>query len=127
MQEPEPKKKRGRPKKKVEVIFEEVLPEKEKEKRPPAENNKSINPLQQLLSSLFREVADPHTSYLEKEYKKDLNQLNLILSEYLDSYIILGFKPNGKEVLMKKIKNERDSKALERLLQGLITGQISFE
>lgn len=56
---------------------------------------------------------------LERTRKKNFNILNTILSEYLDSFIILGYTAEGDEVICHKLKSSRDTRSLASLLEEI--------
>lgn len=78
------------------------------------------------LSNLVKETIDPHSEYLINETRNDYERLKKMLAEYLDSYILIGYRADGRNIAMRAIRNDRDDNALERLLQGLVMGKYKF-
>jgi hypothetical protein len=55
----------------------------------------------------------------ENVKRKDFDTLNAILSEYLDSFIVMGYSTEGDEVICHKLKNSRDIRSLASLLDEM--------
>lgn len=82
--------------------------------------------LKSIFDHLIKESADPHNKYLKDSAKEDLDQLVMILSEYMDSFTIMGYKPNGEEVVIRKSKNTRDKMAMDRIIHGFASGRYEL-
>lgn len=139
---PEPSKKRGRKKTKPEdvtpttpalnpqdikiynledflstVLGGLVVPENTKLGIPPNASNEH----------LFRETQeDDYDRYVSDANKKDYEVLGNVLSEYMDSYLILGFKPNGNSVALRRTGSVKDRDALTALINRYVMGNIEF-
>lgn len=76
---------------------------------------------------LFRETQEEdYDRYVSDANKKDYEVLGNVLSEYMDSYLILGFKPNGNSVALRRTGSVKDRDALSALINRYIMGNIEF-
>jgi|TARA_R110000787_G_scaffold336_8_gene1269 hypothetical protein len=72
------------------------------------------------LEELTEELKHTEESaILEPSKKKNFDMLSNILSEYLDSFIILGYTAEGDEVVFNKMITPRDSRSLQSLLDEI--------
>jgi len=69
---------------------------------------------------------DDYDKYVSDSVKKDYDVLSNLLSEYLDSYLILGFKPDGNSVVLRRTASTRDRDALAALVGRYTMGHIEF-
>ena len=142
------KKKRGP--RKPKVVFVKKAPKKRAPrkpkvvvvKKPPPENPKELSQdeADELLvdelarvalkryfdkmGNMAKQAEDPFNKYLTEETKHDYETLAIILGEYLDSFVIVGYRPDGELLSMRKYHNARDKMALEKTIQHLAMGQI---
>lgn len=56
--------------------------------------------------------------------KSNFDVLNTILSEYLDSYVLIGYTAENDEVVARRIMNSRDSRAILSLLEDVSSGEF---
>lgn len=76
---------------------------------------------------LFKEtVLDDYGKHLAQAKKEDIDALNLVVSEFLDSYLIIGTKPNGEILTMRRNNSQTDGMAIDHVLIGLVQGSIKF-
>ena len=78
------------------------------------------------ISNLAKETLDPYSEYLVTETRQDYERLKILLSEYLDSYVLVGFRADGRTMALRAQSGDRDRNALDRIMQGLVTGQLKF-
>lgn len=76
------------------------------------------------MGNMAKQAEDPFNKYLTEETKHDYETLAIILGEYLDSFVIVGYRPDGEMLSMRKYHNARDKMALEKTIQHLAMGQI---
>ena len=76
------------------------------------------------MKNLAITAEDPYNKYLIQETRYDYERLNMMLTEYLDSFIIIGFRPDGELLSMERTKTTRDKIALEKTLQNLVMNRI---
>ena len=69
---------------------------------------------------------DDYDKYVSDSVKKDYDVLSNLLSEYLDSYLILGFKLDGNSVVLRRTASTRDRDALAALVGRYTMGHIEF-
>lgn len=75
------------------------------------------------MSRLLLEVTRYNKSAMEEKHV-NYSVLKKILDEYLDSYIIMGYSPNGDDYILRKADSPKDRRALTHLAEELFTGQI---
>jgi len=59
---------------------------------------------QEYINSLIKTATENYkreVSRTVQEYNTDINNLESIISEYLDEFIILGYTPNGRRTLIR--------------------------
>ena len=125
------KKKRAPRKPKV-VVVQKVPPENPKELTQEEADALMLEELSKIalqkyfdkMGNMAKQAEDPHNKYLISETKSDYETLAMILGEYLDSFVILGYRPDGEMLSMRKYHNARDKMALEKTLQHMALGQI---
>jgi hypothetical protein len=79
------------------------------------------------IKNLQQTAEDPYNKYLTQETRYDYERLNTMLSEYLDSFIIIGYRPDGELLSMERSKTTRDKIALEKVLQNLTMRKLRNE
>lgn len=61
-----------------------------------------------------------------KQYKvKDLEQLDTVITEYLDTFMLLGYDINGEKVIIMHATNPHDRDALVEHLRTTLLGIIN--
>lgn len=61
-----------------------------------------------------------------KQYKvKDLEQLDTVITEYLDTFMLLGYDINGEKVIITHATNPHDRDALVEHLRTTLLGIIN--
>lgn len=78
--------------------------------------------LQELTEEL--EVAN-FSATIKRTRKTNLNTLNTILSEYFDSYLIVGYTAENDEVVAHKLNSSKDLRAINSLLDDISLGGFS--
>lgn len=78
------------------------------------------------ISNLAKETLDPYSEYLVAETRQDYERLRILLSEYLDSYIMVGFRADGRTMAIRAQSGDRDKNALDNIMQGLVMGRLKF-
>lgn len=82
------------------------------------------------LNSVFMkymaEQLDEQTR-LTKEYKRDMNQLIPLLTEFLDNFIVIGHDIIGNEVFMSYCKNQNDRNAMQKLFMDTFMRTMTKE
>ena len=66
-----------------------------------------------------------NTAYTNKAKEKDLDHLNLIMEEYLNYYMVLGYDLNGEKVCIMTAKNATDRDALIEHLRSTLVGILN--
>jgi hypothetical protein len=66
-----------------------------------------------------------NTAYTNKAKEKDLDHLNLIMEEYLNCYMVLGYDLNGEKVCIMSAKNASDRDALIEHLRSTLVGILN--
>lgn len=67
------------------------------------------------------------TASLSRVKKRDFSILDNVLSEYLDSYIVLGYSAENDEVVIHRIMSPRDSRAIASLLDDISVSPMFSE
>lgn len=115
---PKKKPKKTFRKKKAEVLGlsalnteEQVLPEKQ------------LAQVEEVIKQAFLRFYDNATL---KQYKvKDLEQLDTVITEYLNTFMLLGYDLNGEKVLIMHATNPHDRDALVEHLRTTLLGIIN--
>lgn len=90
---------------------EQILPEKQ------------LAQVEEVIKQAFLRFYDNATL---KQYKvKDLEQLDTVITEYLDTFMLLGYDINGEKVLIMHATNPHDRDALVEHLRTTLLGIIS--
>jgi hypothetical protein len=80
---------------------------------------------QEELDDLAEELEYTNNSAsLNKVRQRNFEVLNTILSEYLDSYIVIGYTAENDEVVATKIINSRDARAIASLLDDVVINNM---
>jgi hypothetical protein len=95
------------------------------------DNAKSIDPsrledtiqIEDLIKQAFLRFYN--TAYTNKAKEKDLEHLNLIMEEYLNCYMVLGYDLNGEKVCIMNAKNATDKDALIEHLRSTLVGILN--
>lgn len=69
-------------------------------------------------------AEDPYNKYQTQETRNDYERMILLLTEYLDSFILLGLRPDGEMMSIEKNRNTRDKAALEKILQNFLISKM---
>jgi hypothetical protein len=90
---------------------EQILPEKQ------------LAQVEEVIKQAFLRFYDNATL---KQYKvKDLEQLDTVITEYLDTFMLLGYDINGEKVLIMHATNPHDRDALVEHLRTTLLGIIN--
>ena len=66
-----------------------------------------------------------NTTYTNKAKEKDLDHLNLIMEEYLNCYMVLGYDLNGEKICIMTAKTATDKDALIEHLRSTLVGILN--
>lgn len=105
------------------TLFEEISKADAKQRKE-AKKVQAANEMQ----FLFRESqTDSYSDYKTDVYRNDYARLEMMLQEYLGSYLILGFKPNGEYIALRNCRTDIERHALVSLLNKYIVGGIEMD
>lgn len=80
-----------------------------------------------LSGNIFKETQESeYDRYVAESRKVDYEVVNNILSEFIDTYLLLGFKPNGELFAMRKTITDKDKDAILSIIGRYIHGGIDF-
>ena len=66
-----------------------------------------------------------NTSYTNKSKEKELDHLNNIMEEYLQSYMVLGYDLNGEKICIMNAHNSSQKDALIEHLRSTLVGILN--
>lgn len=105
------------------ALFEEISKADAKQRKE-AKKHLAANEMQ----LLFKESqTDSYADYKTEVYRNDYARLEMMLQEYLGSFLILGFKPNGEYIALRNCKTDIERHALVSLLNKYIVGGIEMD
>lgn len=124
MNEKDPqKKRRGRPPKKK--IEENIQNKPDSPKTPPVESIEFSEESVKFLNQIIRNSISNYSEEAQKsidlqEFKIDVNQLEGIVSEYLDNFVIFGYTPDKRRILIRYAPTPQGYDAIRDLSRQFI-------
>jgi len=83
-------------------------------------HKENVGQIEDLIKQAFLRFYN--TTYTNNAKEKDLNHLNLIMEEYLRSYMVLGYDLNGEKICIMTAHNDTEKDALiEHLRSTLVS------
>lgn len=107
---------------KVKTVQTSLSASSSKKKRIP---KKALVEVEDVIKQAFLRFYD--TATVKKHKEKDLEHLDSLVSEYLDTFMILGYDPNGEKALIMHARSHHDKDALIEHLRTTLLGFIGSQ
>lgn len=90
---------------------------------PQSLKNNNVTQIEDLIKQAFLQFYDE--SNISKSKTKDLDQLNIIMEEYLKCFMVLGYDLNGEKICIMNAHTSSEKDALIEHLRSTLVGILN--